>query len=416
MKRRRLLFVGGSGDPGGLHIHTADVAHTAASLGFPVKIISVNTDYFSDLLPPETIDVELVEGLSYQRLIVKPRRFPVSRYILWGSVLVRHPGHDIIFCRGAFAETPVVELLMAKAAGRRIYTIEHRPREAAWRSMFSKRRYGAVMNACVQRSIGVSSELSEIATKEFGMAPDKVRVCANWVDPIFAPPTVNERRQARERLGLSDDVRTIGYVGRFGPEKNIDVLIDAFSALRASRPAANVALIIAGDGWFRSEVENKVRSSGAADRIKLLGWQNDPRAIYHALDLFVLASSVEGFSLSLLEAMATGLPCVAHPMASALELIKDGSNGFVSDISTASLLGEKLKEFLDAEAATVSRLGQAAAQTVATSFSRSARLPAVLRALDIPLDGSGLPQPFPRVLTYRNAQARSPAAGSKSSA
>ncbi|WP_155256398.1 glycosyltransferase family 4 protein [Mesorhizobium loti] len=403
MKRRRLLFVGGSGDPGGLHVHTADVAYTAASLGFPVKIISVNRDYFSDLLPRELIDVEHIEGLSYIKLVLKPRRFRISRLLLWGAVLIKHPGHDIIFCRGAFAETPITELLMAKAAGRRIYTIEHSPLEFAWRAMFSKRRYGAVMNACVQRTIVVSSQLSEIATRTFGMAAEKLRVCLNWVDPIFVPPTVAQRRLARERLGLSDDVQAIGYLGRLGPEKNIDVLIDAFAAVRQRPDASNTVLIIAGDGWFRAEVERKVLSSQAADHIRLVGWQGDPREIYHALDVFVLASPIEGFPLSLMEAMATGLPCITHPMASTVELIQDGSNGFVSDISAARLLSDRLMEFLGADAATTSRLGQAAAQTIATRFSRNVRLKAVLEALDIPLDGSDLPLPFPRVLTYRGS-------------
>jgi hypothetical protein len=90
-------------------------------------------------------------------------------------------------------------------------------------------------------------------------------------------------------------------------------------------------------------------------------------------------------------------------MASTLDLIQDGRNGFVSDISTASLLGDRLMEFLGADAATTSLLGRAAAQTVATRFSRNARLTAVLEALDIPLDGSDLPPPFPRVLIYRRS-------------
>ncbi|WP_161634583.1 glycosyltransferase family 4 protein [Mesorhizobium loti] len=313
MKKRHLLFVGGSGDPGGLHVHTADVAYAARSLGIPVKIISVERDYFSDLLPAEAIEIEYIRRLSYQRLIAKPRRFRFRRTAIWASVLARHPGHDFIFCRGTFAETPVVELLMTRAAGRRIYTIEHSPLAFRWRSMFSKPQYGAVMNACVHRTIVVSGRLSQIATEEFGMAPDKLRLCANWVDPMFTEPTGSARRQARERLGLSDETLAVGYVGRLGPEKNIDVLIDAFAAVLQQRPAANAVLIIAGDGWYRREIEQKIQSSSAADHIRLVGWQTDPRAIYHALDIFVLASPVEGFPLSLTEAMATGLPCIAHP-------------------------------------------------------------------------------------------------------
>ena len=410
MKNRRLLFVGGSGDPGGLHVHTADVAHAAASLGIPVKIVSVNRNYFADLLPPDVIDIEHIEKLSYQDLIIKPQRIGFLRSAVWASVLLRHPGCDIVFCRGAFAETPIAELLMARAAGRRIYTIEHSPLAFAWRSMFSKRHYGGVMNACVRRTIVVSSQISQIATTEFGVVGEKLQFCANWVDPMFGVPTAAERRAARKRLELSDDVQVIGYLGRLGPEKHIDVLIEAFATARRHRPTAAIVLVIAGDGWYRSEIERQVRTSGVADQIRLVGWQTDPRAIYHALDLFVLASPLEGFPLGLIEAMATGLPCIAHPMASTLQLIDNGRNGLVSDISTASLLSGRLIELLEADVAMRRFIGDAAARTIATTYSRAARLPAVLQALDISLEGVALPPPFPRTLTYRHAQGRPTAA------
>ena len=409
MRTRRLLFVGGSGDPGGLHVHTADVAHAAAALGNRVKIIAVEEDYFSDILPKDIIGVEHIKRLSFQDLTLSLKKYRISRAVRWASVLWRHPGYDIVFCRGTFAETPIVELLMARAAFRRIYTIEHFPLAITWRSRFSKQQYGAVMNACVRRTITVSAQLSEVAAREFRIAPDKLRICLNWVDPMFVPPTPAARRLARERLGLPDGVFAIGYLGRYGPEKNIDILIDAFAACRRSRPAANTMLVIAGGGWFRDQVESRVRSSPAAAHIRLVGWQSDPRLIYHALDLFVLPSQVEGFPLSLIEAMATGLPCIAHPMSSTLDLIHDGRNGLVSDISTANLLCDRLTGLLDADAATRSRLGEAAAQTVATLFSREARLPAVLAALDIPLAGAGLPPPFPRALRYRQAASGSEA-------
>jgi len=404
VKKRRLLFVGGSGDPGGLHIHTADVALAAATLGNRVKIIAVEPDYFSDILPKGVIGVEHIKRLSYQDLTLGLKKYRLSRAARWASVLWRHPGHDIVFCRGAFAETPIGELLMAKAALRRIYTIEHSPLAIVWRSRFSKTQYGAVMNACVQRTIAVSAELSEIATREFGMAPERLRLCPNWVDPVFARPTPAARRLARERLGLPEGTLAIGYLGRLGPEKNLDVLIDAFAAYRRSRASVNTVLVIAGDGWFRDKVESRVQSSPAAGQIRLVGWQADPRLVYHALDLFVLASPLEGFPLSLLEAMATGLPCIAHPMASTLQLIENGRNGVVADISTAPLLCDRLTGLLDADAATRNRLGEAAARSVATTFSREARLPAVLEALDIPLGAASLPPPFPRALSYRHAQ------------
>ncbi|MEP6563491.1 MAG: glycosyltransferase family 4 protein [Mesorhizobium sp.] len=396
------MFVGGTSDPGGLQIHTADVAQAAAALGHSVAIVSGEKDNFTNIIPSDKISFETRSRLSLERLKRKPFRYRFIRTWAWLSLLSKYKGHDLVLCRGGFAETPILELMIAKALGRTVYTIEHRLWHLEWTSVLSKPRYGAVMNACVRRVITVSTEIADIAVEEFHVATDRLRICFNWIDPKFSPPGIDRRRDARWRLGLPEDATVIGYLGRLGPEKRVDVLIEAFRQHLERRRSSNPVLVIAGDGWFRREIESAAAQSGVAGRIRFVGWHSDPRDIFDALDLFVLPSLVEGFPLALMEAMACGLACLAHPMSSTLELIDNGRSGIVSDLSSAELLGDELTRLEDAGREHRSAMGQAAAKTIAEVFSRDVRLRAVLVALDIDPGGADVPPPYARDLEYRS--------------
>ncbi|MEO5758973.1 MAG: glycosyltransferase family 4 protein [Mesorhizobium sp.] len=398
---RRLLFVGGAGDPGGLQIHTADVAQAAAALGHSVAIVSGEVDYFSNIIPTDRISFETVRRFSAKKLRRRPFVYAIIRAFVWLSVLSRYKDHDIILCRGALAETPVLELLIARALGRKIYTIEHAPWPLGWPFLISKPMYGRITNGCVRRVITVSTELADMAKNEYRIAAEKIRICFNWIDPNFRSAGVDRRREARWRLSLPEDAPVIGYLGRHGPEKRVDVLIEAFRQHLARRQAANPVLLIAGDGWFRRDFEKAAEKSGVGGRIRFVGWHSNPRDILDALDLFVLPSLSEGFPLALMEAMASGLPCIAHPMSSTLELIDNNRNGIVSDLSSAELLADALTTLQDVGRERWNEMGLAAAETIARSFSRDIRLKAVLNALDIELGNADVPPPYSRELEFR---------------
>ena len=395
---RRLLFVGGTSDPGGLHIHTADVAQAAAALGHSVAIVSGEVDLFSNLFPRDRIPFAVDERLSWSRLRRRRLKHLAIRTVAWLSILSRYRGYDLVLCRGAFAETPAVELLMARALGRNIYTIEHSQWLNEWPFKASKRRYGSIMNACVRRVVAVSGEIADAAIAEFGVSAGKIRICFNWPDPMFLPADTERRRQARSRLGVGADATVIGFVGRHGPEKRVEVLMEAFHRhIRPRYPGA--VLVVAGDGWYRRKLERQAALCGVEADIRFVGWRADPREIFDALDVFVLPSLMEGFPVALMEAMASGVACLAHPMSSTRALIEDGRSGVVADLSTVDLLGEALGRMLAAGRRCWWQMGDAAASTIQRAFSRETRLRAVLEALDID-PGAALPSPYGRMLEY----------------
>ncbi|HEX8203457.1 MAG TPA: glycosyltransferase family 4 protein [Isosphaeraceae bacterium] len=116
------------------------------------------------------------------------------------------------------------------------------------------------------------------------------------------------------------------FTGRLHPQKNLDVLLDAWPAV-ARRAGAHLLLV--GQGPDRARLESRAREVGVAGAVHFPGAVADPAELLRAADAFVLPSVAEGMSNSLLEAMATALPCVASAIGGNVDLIEPGRNGLL---------------------------------------------------------------------------------------
>ena len=117
-------------------------------------------------------------------------------------------------------------------------------------------------------------------------------------------------------------------VGRLSPEKAFDRAIEAYAKLAPSFPEWSLA--IAGEGPQRDWLQQLIDRLGIAGRARLLGWVADVRPLLQSSNAFVLTSRYEGFPVSLLEAMAAGLPCVAVDCESGpAEVIRHRQNGWL---------------------------------------------------------------------------------------
>jgi glycosyltransferase involved in cell wall biosynthesis len=116
------------------------------------------------------------------------------------------------------------------------------------------------------------------------------------------------------------------FTGRLHPQKDLDRLLDAWPAV-AERTRASLVLV--GDGPDRPHLEAKAIDLGVAGLVHFAGHVADPADYLRAADAFALPSVAEGMSNSLLEAMATGLPCLASAIGGNTDLLADGPAGLL---------------------------------------------------------------------------------------
>jgi glycosyltransferase involved in cell wall biosynthesis len=167
--------------------------------------------------------------------------------------------------------------------------------------------------------VAVSARLAGYLVNTVGIEAARVTTIHNGVDTaLFSPGPAPEA--LRRRLDIPDGAAVIGSVGRLELVKAHERLLDAAAQLRhrASRP---IVVVICGDGSRRDALFQHARQLGVADLVRLPGWLNDPVQAYRLFDLFVLPSRSEGQSVSLMEAMACGVPAVVTDVGSNAEML-----------------------------------------------------------------------------------------------
>jgi glycosyltransferase involved in cell wall biosynthesis len=156
-------------------------------------------------------------------------------------------------------------------------------------------------------------------------------------------PLANAPRRTgalRRELGLSDDARLVGVVGRLVPVKNLRLLLGAGARLKGAHFA------IVGDGECRPDLEARAAALGLRDRVHFLSWRRDLPAIYSDLDALAISSRNEGTPVSIIEAMAAGVPVVSTAVGGVPDLIEDGRTGLLVPPEDAPALADALDRLL----------------------------------------------------------------------
>lgn len=135
----------------------------------------------------------------------------------------------------------------------------------------------------------------------------------NAIDTSFYRYDADLARTVRAEFGVDDpNTLVIGHVGRFFPQKNHDFLIDIFQAVHQRQP--NSVLWLVGGGELNDELKNHIRAKvdrlGLHNVIRFFGVRSDVNRIMQGMDCFLLPSLYEGFPVTMIEAQASGLPCV----------------------------------------------------------------------------------------------------------
>lgn len=145
---------------------------------------------------------------------------------------------------------------------------------------------------------------------------------------IELPEPVAGRAEARAELGLGNAVVGIMAAGMV-PVKGHAYLLQAIAHLNSRAPGHGVKILLAGDGPERENLERMVVYNGIDFVVRFMGFCTNMRTLYTAADFFVLPSLNEGLPISILEAMAYGLPVIATKVGGVPELVVEGTTGLL---------------------------------------------------------------------------------------
>lgn len=253
------------------------------------------------------------------------------------EVLASHPEWDGIYINWQCADTAYRLIIAAKKQNMR------------WRVIHAH-------NNNYSREFGLKDKIYEMffkMTKDYFVSDFLAcsPLAGNWLfgkSPYTVIPnavpfekfTFNSpvREKIRKELGISSNAKVIGFCGRLVPQKRPVFVVDIFEQIQKKEPDAY--LLILGEGELQKQIESKVESINATEKVILAGSVENVCDYMQAMDCFLLPSAFEGFGIVLLEAQAAGLPCFASEKVIPEETNVTGNITFIDLKQSAEMWAE----------------------------------------------------------------------------
>ncbi|MCL2700341.1 MAG: glycosyltransferase family 1 protein [Phycisphaerae bacterium] len=261
----------------------------------------IQFDFISCSPKPQRFDDEIERlGGKIYRLPGRSRR-PLRYYAQLKSLLKAHPEYRVFHAHGNSASM-VMDLHAAKAAKVPV-RIGHSHNTSCfvkWQHYLFK----PFLNGACTHRFACSAEAGRWL---FGKRDD-VTVLKNAINLHTFRCDVASRNDIRGSLSITDDTRVLGHVGGLSSNKNHTFLLDIFKEFL--RDDARAVLLLVGGGPLKDELTDKARRLGIADSVIFYGKTDTPEKLFSAFDAFVLPSLYEGLGMVVVEAAASGLPCL----------------------------------------------------------------------------------------------------------
>ncbi len=205
-------------------------------------------------------------------------------------------------------------------------------------------RAGWVAARMSSRIAGVSKKVAGQIASEHKIPARKISVVPNGVDSERFRPDPVRRGRKRAELGIADDETVLITIGRLVVEKDYPCLLKAAAELHGQ--GHKLRLLFAGDGPERAALESLAAELNLAERTCLLGVRHDIPELLNAGDVFCLSSRTEGAPMSIIEAMASGLPVVGTECGGMAELVIEGQTGYLVPVGDWQALAAALCRFM----------------------------------------------------------------------
>jgi glycosyltransferase involved in cell wall biosynthesis len=249
---------------------------------------------------------------------------------------------DIVHFNQSNPYTQQYSVVAARCAGvRNLVAIYHlTPRQAT--GTLRGKCFERLVMRLLSRVLVSSGQNREEMCGGFPGADGKVEVMQNGIeDP--GPHPASEVDQLKRELGIPEGKCVISAAGRLTPQKGFSILLDAAALLRRD----DIALVIAGEGPERDELEERARQVDLRGRVTFAGFQRDVGKLFWASDLVAIPSFYEGQPFVLLEAMAAGKAVVASDVYGMREAVVDGETGMLIPPGSPIELARALAVLID---------------------------------------------------------------------
>jgi glycosyltransferase involved in cell wall biosynthesis len=345
----KILQVCSARELGGGEKHLADLANALARRGH---------DVFAAVIPASPLRTEL-SSLPAQNIIELPMRNSLN--IAGALKLARFVRqNDIDIVHAHMARDYPVAASVARRAGAHLVLTRH--------VLFPLSRIHKLTLRRTSRVIAVSEAVAEGLRAQKIFEPDTIVCIHNGID-------VDRFGQSREAVAQGrtapDGKLRVGMIGHLALIKGQEDFIRAAAGLCSRRD--DVQFIIAGEdksrrGDNRRRLEKLIEDLGLGQHISLVGWVDDTAKLLATFDLFVSPSRSEPFGLSIVEAMAAGVPVLATSSEGAREIIDDGQSGRLVPIGDDQSLAKAMDQMLS-DPKQRERLSENARRVVRQRFS-----------------------------------------------
>ncbi|KRB29795.1 hypothetical protein ASD99_24375 [Mesorhizobium sp. Root695] len=305
-ERTHVLEVLGNAIVGGMENYVRNLAANLPSNEFKVSLLCPYESPYTALLRSEGRDV----------YIAPLRDDPPWKTIELICTLVRETGIDLLHAHLMNAHT------VAAMAGRLSAT----PTVATLHGMSLHPQEISVARTTGSHTIVVCREAWSQALA-VGLSPENVSLVPNGVDLAMYHPMSADPLEFRQTINVAPDDMLVGFVGRLAWEKGPDKFLKAAEFILQRRPEVHFAVV--GTGSMEKDLTATIRRAGLESRIHMVGLAREPHRIYPALDLLLHTSRADAMPLTILEAMASGVPVVAIGVGGVPEIVSAGETGIL---------------------------------------------------------------------------------------
>jgi glycosyltransferase involved in cell wall biosynthesis len=233
----------------------------------------------------------IIQNFSSIKKIVKENRY---QYVL------RTSQHSL----------SALELLAAKIGGAktRVFRSSNANDEGGTVSRLLQKIFAFMPKYFANVRIAPSTEAAEFVFGKNCIKNGKAQLLHNGIDLSIYHYSETDRQNIRKEFNITEDAFVVGHVGRFQAQKNHLFLLEIFS--RVCKENENALLLLVGKGKLEENIREKAKELGILNHIIFTGVRSDVPALLSAMDVFVFPSLYEGMPNTVIEAQATGLPCI----------------------------------------------------------------------------------------------------------